>query len=616
MFKQFEFNALKTSNTDKKLKSLSSVYGHLVRKKPPLRGFLIRFDGQTKKVVAIYDTLISKLLESITSKKLGRLASDALTVWEEFQSQQKGPTAPVAKSDIQKSVFDDLSNIADYDINEVVYQGCEEIIDDLFRFFGRLADVKLSTINFKDAWSELPSTTVRGFPFHDVGRNVDERIKELGGSTYKEAFKYFSQCTQNVCFPGWRIQGKPWPGPAKVRIVNIPTVYYQYLMVGITKRLMSQLKASPIFDGWKSEDERASNLYNAIIDADRDGFTLIQLDYSKFDRKFHPKLRNLIWQKFASRFDDHEFARDFINSYTNYSNNQSIFIGSISSYGEYSNIPLPYQLLSGVIDTQLTGSVCNCILQGYIARKLGYQIPWKYVRALGDDAVFPVPNDLLIRVGYTEVLKLISAAVSDLGFTINAGKAYPTKDVAFLQKLYVPEAGIKACGTWARSIASFMYKEKFAKPIQGIQSIQTLEIISQVSIISQAYSYGEIDLRDFSIFFADWWVQEDDLLRHLLQKYKSTSGATANGFFQFLIDVSGAGIEHILESVDSLSYDHTGLTEKLQSRAYTEVFKILPYLYNSSSIERPVRRDLSGLLRDEIILAARSVGDHVDIMED
>lgn len=69
------------------------------------------------------------------------------------------------------------------------------------------------------------------------------------------------------------------------------------------------------------------------------------------------------------------------------------------------------------------------------------------MKVLGDDAVFPVPHDLFRRVGYDEVVQNISDSVAKLGFTVNAKKAYPTADVAFLQKLYIPKLNIMGIGS-------------------------------------------------------------------------------------------------------------------------------------------------------------------------
>lgn len=64
-----------------------------------------------------------------------------------------------------------------------------------------------------------------------------------------------------------------------------------------------------------------------------------------------------------------------MKAYAKYASNQSIFIGDPNSNGAYRNIELPYQLLSGIIDTQLTGSLVNAILQGVAALEMGYSIP-------------------------------------------------------------------------------------------------------------------------------------------------------------------------------------------------------------------------------------------------
>lgn len=50
---------------------------------------------------------------------------------------------------------------------------------------------------------------------------------------------------------------------------------------------------------------------------------------------------------------------------------------------------------------------------------------------------------------------------------------------------------------------SFMYREKFAKSIPGVKSLHALEIISQISIVSQSRALYGINLDTFEQKFAD-----------------------------------------------------------------------------------------------------------------
>lgn len=123
------------------------------------------------------------------------------------------------------------------------------VSESLFEYLLKDISIDIKSLRFDKAWELLPSSTTRGMPFHDIGKNVDSRIIEIGGSTSSTALAYFKSSSQNVCFPGWRIQGAQWPGPAKIRIVNIPQVSYQYLMTGLTKELMAKLKSKSMFAG-------------------------------------------------------------------------------------------------------------------------------------------------------------------------------------------------------------------------------------------------------------------------------------------------------------------------------------------------------------------------------
>lgn len=274
-------------------------------------------------------------------------------------------------------------------------------------------------------------------------------------------------------------------------------------MVGLTKKLMSQLKLSPFFDGWKDEDLRVRNISSAILKAKSKNQSIIQLDYSAFDQSIHPYFRISVWKKFASLFPDQDIASKFVEAYSNYSNNQYLFMGSTSKQGVWLLLELPMQLLSGIIDTQLLGSVINGVLQKIVGKRLGYDLQIEFQKGLGDDALLPVPNDLIYRFGYVGLLEKISSILKEFGFKLNPSKAYPNTDSAFLQKLYVPDHDIRGVGSWTRNLSSFLFKERYTKPIKGITNLPALEIISQISIISQAFPKDGEYVKDMPMKFAN-----------------------------------------------------------------------------------------------------------------
>lgn len=181
---------------------------------------------------------------------------------------------------------------------------------------------------------------------------------------------------------------------------------------------------------------------------------------------------------------------------------------------------------------------------GIIADGIGYKLPYKYCRMLGDDAVLPVPKAIFDKYGYEGILEKISEILEPYGFEVNPKKAYPNSDVAFLQKLYVPELGIKGIGALSRALRSFYYRENFPKKIPGIKSLEYMEIISQISILSEAMAYDGVDLRDFFRYFADFWMLHDDFLYIAVDRVRSDRG-NSDTLFKTLIDLTGASLEQI-----------------------------------------------------------------------
>lgn len=78
MFNQIEFNSQKSVATDRKLNSLTHVYNFLVRKDAPMRGFMVKYAGNTEKVVKEYESLLSLLFKEIENSNLSDEQKSAL----------------------------------------------------------------------------------------------------------------------------------------------------------------------------------------------------------------------------------------------------------------------------------------------------------------------------------------------------------------------------------------------------------------------------------------------------------------------------------------------------------------------------------------------------------
>lgn len=113
-----------------------------------------------------------------------------------------------------------------------------------------------------------------------------------------------------------------------------------------------------------------------LQDAKRDGFKIIQLDYSKFDQRFSEFFRLLALSMEVSHLRDHQEAKEIYQVIEPYYRRQFAMFPAVTGIdgdvGQGKLIVLTNQLLSGRKSTQKDGSVVNAYLQGYIADSLGY----------------------------------------------------------------------------------------------------------------------------------------------------------------------------------------------------------------------------------------------------
>lgn len=97
---------------------------------------------------------------------------------------------------------------------------------------------------------------------------------------------------------------------------------------------------------------------------------------------------------------------------------------------------------------------------------------------------------------------------------------------------------------------------------------------------------------------------------------KHNPNPTPHALFKLIVDISGAGVEQILEFNDAQSYDHTNLALKLQSKDYGEVFPILKSLLRSSEIVIPIREKISKVFVDSIFAENQIRGENDDFLEE
>lgn len=594
-----KFRELASSNTIQKLKTYASVEKRLVRSIAPMRGFGIKWSNNVDAAMKFYWSVFDLLIEHINSSNLTAEQKESIIRFEKYQSQQKGPTAPVTKEHILKA-FEGINQTVAINIDQQDIRLLKQSAANLSDYLNHFCKYSVKNVNFEEAWKALPSTTVRGFPYNGLGRDVDQNIMQDAGNTLESVLSFTKSMSQDVAFLGWRIQGKPVAEGPKLRPVFIPSIYSQYILTGLVHYSMSLLKHAPLFAGWQDPITRHSTILKMLTEAQSSGFKIIQLDYSKFDQRFAPIFREMALDISLAHLREKDIAERIKEAVWPYYAEQFALFPAVegikADIEQAALIDLVNQLLSGRKVTQEDGSKVNAILQGYLAAQLGYDLNYNWCLVLGDDAGFPVPISLLKSEGYVKVLERIEELLAPTGFIMNAKKAYPTDELIFLQKLYNLDINIEGVGSWARSLFSFIFRENFPKHIEGISSIAIMEIISQLSIMNEAFARSGASVNDFGKKFAQIWINEDDGLRFLLQKFSEKSNSP-HEFFKYLIKISRVGVDEILDFTDRLSYDHSDLRTQLHANNYGEVFYMLPYLLEAD-YSREVRSDVQDLFGD------------------
>ena len=585
MFNWREFQQFASSSSTAKLKSYRTALKQLVRDKPMLRGCWQKYSDNPQLVVNLFHKVMRESLEGIKSgifeekKMLG--AREKVVEWEEFQSNQKGPTGPVVLKAIYEKVINPLKSSTRFEFSNETKKKIDLAFETLSEFFVSslkekgIAKVDPSNINFKEEWSKLPNLTVRGFPYNNIGKDSDEEIASKGGSTLDEAIRYFNTNSQIICYTGWRIQGAPSPGPAKVRAVMIPDVYYQYINVGLYKTTMSILRETRPFIGWLHPDEMAKQITDIQKEAKKLDISFIPLDFSAFDRNVNWYFRQKANDFMVSLFKEGTLS-EYQTIWRNKNRQQYLILPVLNGY---TVLDVDNQLLSGVINTQQDGSIINLCLQTLIAKGLGFEPFLQFSAALGDDVILPVPNSLLNEEGYEKLLEKINNIVSEFGFMTHTKKAYPSASYTFLQKISDVDNGLLVQGSVLRALSSLFFKERRTTKIEGIENIYALEIIAMISIMNNGFGKGEYNYSRAWEPYIRQWIKHDDYLKRALHRAQ-INNQTPHQFFVQLIEDTGLDIDKILFFEGKLAYDHTGTKDKLESSDYGVTFPAIPLIFS------------------------------------
>lgn len=545
---------------------------------PPLRGYLRSLDNwdEVLREIRVIKDLHFEWLESVRSK-LTIPVYNSIREWETFQEKQKGPTAPLPGDIAFHKLIDDLIKFNQpFSIHPdqmELLSVARDLLESVL-FPSSFKQESIVNINFESLLLSLPRGTVRGGPFWGKGREMDAEIIRVLGSSSSQVVKAFNATDFIICSSGYRISGSPYQDEAKFRLVFIPDMFYQYFVNGITHRVMNYLKRVPSFCGWLDPITRNDILSHSYLEVKNLGYELIQLDYSAYDKHIVPEIQIMMLKFYQRFFKDWDMVNE--NFKKKLSNQRILFF-------DYAGNPKVFQinnqLISGKSDTQLMGSLIGLTLTtAFLISKYGINeaknlIP--YLFQLGDDTLFPVK--LSSDYTYEDVLEEYSQFCGKFGFTLNPKKAYPTQEPAFLQKLIRPDIGLKSAGTWQRTLMSFMFSEKFKTNEFG--STKALDIISQISILENAYVYSNDILNHFFSVFANFWLNRDESLLNLgrfLKQKSASKRVTSNELFFALVNLAGTrNTDDLLESLDMLSYDHKGLREKLTAKDFSDTFHIL-----------------------------------------
>lgn len=539
------------------------------RDSPPVKGAFVKYiadKGQDKMLswtIHVKQMVVKEIEKLCSSNDSYR----SLLEMELFQFNQKGPMSPIGS----RTVIDDVvPKLIEKSLLVPAHPEFEMLMQQLVtveKRYGKFMNwesMNLTEIDFEMRWRELPSRSLRGLPFLATGSEIDSLIISIYGKSLKSVLYQFKKINSLITTPGLRIQGSPKWDQAKVRLINIPSVNYQYLMNGIYKTIRDQLIKVPSMSGWLSPIERDKAIVKMCNKGLEMGLIPIPIDFRAFDSRMYPEFRFGVTKLLLGLFRKSSEREIIISQINNLYHNQYLCAPSKTSNINFYSVN--NLLGSGIANTQADGSTLNMTLQCYLCAHLGYEQPDDLGLTLGDDAVIWVPKELVGKLGYDGILEEFQKALDPLKMEIHVKKKYPLPQVMFLQRLYVPEQGIIGEYSLVRNIDSLVWAEHFRKPIEGVKNHMALETIGQISTLNNSMQgQGEVSLKNVAHVVVREWLKVDKGLCYLAQSCAELKDPV-NSLFEYLVRASG-GLDSIIQAFKLEQYDHKGLLKLLSSNS-------------------------------------------------
>lgn len=574
------------------------------RDKPPAKGAFIHYlkkKGQDKLLSWTLNVKrrVIRELERLSTKNIGW---QSLLEMENFQFNQKGPMAPIEARTVVKETIPKIvtnSELKPDPSAKAKLLGHISTVEKRYGKYMSFGNIDLNVLDFENAWRTLPSSSVRGIPFLLKGSEVDGLIMQIYGKNLKSVLNQFVKLESLITTPGLRIQGSPKWDHAKVRLINIPSVNYQYMMNGLYQSIKNELIKVPSMSGWLTPLERDKAIVNMCVEGSKMKMVPVPLDFRAFDthmfEEFRLEATKLLLKVFKNSNDLQTIHQVIERIYKN----QYLWGPSLSE--RVALYPVNNLLGSGVANTQADGSTMNMALQCYFSEILGYEQPDNLGLTLGDDVVMWVPKSIMDDLGYEGVLHKINDSLKPLNMEIHVKKKYPLPQVMFLQRLYVPEQEIIGEYSLVRSVDSIVWAESFRSPIEGVINHMALETIGQISTLNNSMQgVGKISLKQLAYIVVSEWLKVDQGLCYLAQLSSKTSSPSAS-LFGYLVRATG-GLDAIIRAYKLEQYDHKGLLELFKNNS-SDSFPIIDVIIEEARklpIEKVSLKEIYGLSDSDV----------------
>lgn len=484
-------------------------------------------------------------MKKLILDELARLSSIDVNytyLWkmENFQSNQKGPISPIPAGALIDGTIPKVIKASELIPDP---QAKAELLNQVLSVRERLSkdmdmcSRNLTDINFGECWAALPSVSVRGLPYLVKGSECDDQIIEEWGSSSTKVLKKFFKADYLITTPGTRFQGSPGWEIAKARIINIPEIVYQYPSNGFYMTIKKELIKVPSMVGWLDPKQREEKILKMWKYGYDNNYIPIPLDFRAFDTKMFPEFRIAITHMLLDVFKPSPALERIKKQYEKLYKNQYLCVPDRESAVNLYKVD--NLLGSGIANTQADGSMLNLTLQHYLCMKLGFVPPKELGLTLGDDAVIWVPMEIYQKLGYEGVLREWQKALDPLNMEIHVKKKYPDAVIFFLQKLYVPEAGIIGEYSIVRNIDSIVWAEHYREKIPGVHNHMALEVIGQISTMNNSMDgNGKTTLKNIIHIAVREWLKVDKALTYLARVASKTK-EPENALFGYLVRCVG-----------------------------------------------------------------------------